>query len=123
MPYNTIINPSPIETHKNLFRVVVEYEHGDADATTTSTFLLVLTPEQMAEYYEAFMQLAAQIEEASSNGEEFEDQGVIIHGHRIECDRDVMYDGHTACMSIVKITYFDENGQEHAVEMEECEKD
>lgn len=123
MPYSTIINPSPIKTHRNLFRVVVCYEHGDADATTKSTFLLELTPEQMAEYYEAFVQLVEQIEEASSNGDEFEDPGVVIHGHRIECKRDFIYDGHTACMCIDNITYFDENGQEHAVEMAECTED
>lgn len=112
LTYTKVENSS----RKNYYRVDVDFEHGDADATTTEKIKLN-SEQELIDFLEGYEKYADVLESCLSSGRKLpndirdlgEKLGIVVY--------DVVYDGSgsLAYPSVQKITYFDENGVEHNV--------
>lgn len=106
---------------KNCFEITFGYEHGDADADTSSTeFFYNKTEEQMLNYCKKFNEVAKAIDHANSYGEEmpkeFRSSEILVgDGMYINLEYDLYgkLSGASARanMWINKIYYYDSEGK------------
>lgn len=106
----------------NCFEVTINYEHGDADATTTSTAVYQnKTLEDMIRFFTKFNEFSEIIEDNPQCGDEICEDGYFLvePGWYIYPQSDIIYEGTDsyARMSIDKVFYYDLQGEKFAVEI------
>lgn len=101
---------------KNYYRVDIDFEHGDADATTKEVVTLN-SEKELREFLEGYEKYSDVLESCLSSGRKLpsdirdlgESLGIIVY--------DVVYDGSgsLAYPSVQEIVFFDQDGIKHNV--------
>lgn len=101
---------------KNYYRVDIDFQHGDADATTKKV-LTLNSEKELLEFLEGYEKFSDVLESCSSSGRKLpsdirdlgESLDIIVY--------DVVYDGSgsLAYPSVQEIVFFDQDGLKHNV--------
>lgn len=123
-------HPKHEALNEDCFIVHFSYEHGDADAYTTSkTVLQSYSDEELIEYVEKFDEIASIIENARSGYEPIPSNFREMWSYRsveIPIEYDCVYknaEEYYAYPAIDRIEYYDDNGQLHYVTIETLRKE
>lgn len=111
-----------VDAPRNAFVIKFQYEHGDADMTTYQEEQVKLTEQQLIDYLRQVDSIAEDIDDARACGREVPEEsvfGATCHGYDIPLEYDSIYRNEYATLSIHSITYFDENGVEFSVIVED----
>ena len=111
------------KTRRSVFVVTFFFEHGDADKRTTDTMDVHLSKDEMVHYLAKVSDISELITDSSSSGYSLPDgfeNTANYNGVPILLERDCFYrecgSTYYASMDVERIVYFDENGEEFAVE-------
>lgn len=107
---------------RNLFVVTFSFEHGDADQRTDHTVDVPLSKEEFVEYLAKVKDIAEQIDYSRSTGKslpaDFEDTAKykdVWISVELDCFARHNMSNYYAALSVEKIVYFDENGEQFTV--------
>lgn len=104
------------KVHKPGYVVHIEYEHGDADATTFGK-VFIKSEAELKHFIEVFKELEEQLEIFLSNGEEVSDEfKERAESERIPLESDIVYNGMTAYMNIKEIIFINDNLEDFKID-------
>lgn len=117
-----IYTPKPIKSKQNLYTILFELEHGDADISTEYEMDIKLPEDEFINYILKFKEVQKQIDNHRASGNELPDDFEELAKYndiRIPIELDKKYDqsDYYAAISILNIIYYNELGQVFQVDI------